>query len=251
LPVQRSTAQLGHAVVVDPDELRQLAARENATWCDLVCRLHRLAPQADTTMWWTSRRSPDLYPDAVTLDPAATEFDVLSRIDDGPGASVKDSFATLDLAPHGYTEIITGSWIARPPGVGEAPEDTVSFEVVKEKFPFLAWRRAWGGPEDSLPVALRRAAGVTIIGNPTPTGYESGAVLHHTRVGEVEVVGISNVFGPFEPVGAAGVARHRSAWFVGWQPGSDLGPAAALGFSAIGTMRVWQRAGPGVDTAPH
>ena len=99
-----------------PDPL-ELAVRENATWCDAVCRLHRLRPTADPHVWWSPHRTPSGYPDAITLDPAASELDVLGRINDGPGASVKDSFAALDLAPDGFRVLFGASWFAAPAGI--------------------------------------------------------------------------------------------------------------------------------------
>ena len=74
-----------------------LAVREHAAWCDLVCRLHRFSPEGDGRLWWSARRSPDGVPDAVTLVPDVSVLDVLGRISDSSGASVEDSFATLDL----------------------------------------------------------------------------------------------------------------------------------------------------------
>ena len=42
-----------------------LAVRENAAWCDLVCRLHRFTPEGDGRLWWSARRTPDLFPDLM------------------------------------------------------------------------------------------------------------------------------------------------------------------------------------------
>lgn len=78
-----------------------VAAENNADWCDAVCRGPGLDVHRDPRMWWTATRSPDLYPDAVTLDAGLTPDEVLSRLDGSPGCSVKDSFATLDLASDG------------------------------------------------------------------------------------------------------------------------------------------------------
>ena len=66
--------------------LRTLAVRENAAWCDLVCRLHRFTPEGDGRLWWSARRTPDLFPDAVTLVPDLSVLDVLGRINDSFGA---------------------------------------------------------------------------------------------------------------------------------------------------------------------
>ncbi len=213
--------------------------RANAAWCDTVCRVHRLAPVADGRLWSSPHRTPPLYPDAITLDPTVNEVDVLTRIADGPGASVKDSFATLDLADQGYTVLFDATWIAHPPDA--TPREVAGFEVVREKFPFAAWRRAWGGPDDVLPNGLRRAPGVTILGRADSASYTDGAILHRTTIANVEVVSLSNAFGALADVAAAAIARHPNSWIVGYEHGEDLDALLGVGFEAIGPLRVWAR----------
>ena len=90
-----------------------LAARDNALWCDAVCRAHGIVGRLARDAWTSPVRTPPFYPDAVTLvadvDPAA----LLARIDDGPGASIKDAFSSLDLAPYGYAVLFEATWIER------------------------------------------------------------------------------------------------------------------------------------------
>lgn len=218
-----------------------LAVRENAAWCDLVCRLHRFTPEGDARMWWSTRRTPDLIPDAVTLVPDLPVLDVLGRITDSPGASVKDSFATLDLADQGWTVLFDATWVARRPGAGADGEIASRFVVVRERFPFTAWCRAWGGPEGALPTGLRRAPGVTVLGRENDAGFADGAILHRTRIGGTSVAGLWNTFGAWADVAAAASHHHPDAWIVGYERGPDLDAALAAGFTAVGTLRVWQQ----------
>ena len=83
----------------------------NATWCDAVCRSHGLPTRWTEDAWTVARRSPDGYPDAVTLSPAADLRAMLGRIEGGAGCSVKDSFAVLDLEPHGFHVLFEATWI--------------------------------------------------------------------------------------------------------------------------------------------
>ena len=57
------------------------AARNNADWCDIVCRLQGLEGHLDERLWWTASRSPDFYPDAVTLHPGVMPDEVLAQPD--------------------------------------------------------------------------------------------------------------------------------------------------------------------------
>lgn len=52
-------------------------ARNNADWCDLVCRSHGIGTARDEAAWVALRRSPPFYPDAVTLHEATRAGDML------------------------------------------------------------------------------------------------------------------------------------------------------------------------------
>jgi hypothetical protein len=222
------------------------AVREHAAWCDLVCRLHRFTPEGDARLWWSARRTPDLIPDAVTLVPDLSELDVLGRITDSSGASVQDSFATLDLTDQGWAVLFDATWIARPPMPDADDEVASTFAIVRERFPFAAWCRAWGGPAGVLPAGLRRVSGVTVLGREGDAGFSDGAIVHHTEIGGTAVAGLWNTFGAWADVAEAASHRHPDAWIVGYERGAGLDAALAAGFTAVGPVRVWNRglAGP-------
>lgn len=92
------------------------AARNNAEWCDLVCRGHGVTTQLDARLWVARHHSPPYDPDAVTLLPDVTVDEVLSQIDVGDGCSVKDSFAALDLRPAGFRVLFEAEWIQTEDG---------------------------------------------------------------------------------------------------------------------------------------
>ncbi len=43
------------------------AARNNAQWCDVVCRFHGAHTEFGADAWTSATRTPPLYPDAVTF----------------------------------------------------------------------------------------------------------------------------------------------------------------------------------------
>ncbi len=238
LTVLAGSGQAGPMAAADP---LTLAVREHAAWCDLVCRLHRFTPEGDGRLWWSARRTPDLVPDAVTLAPDVSVLDVLGRINDSSGASVEDSFATLDLADQGWTVRFDATWVARPPGPGANDQVASTFAVVRERFPFATWCRAWGGPTGALPTGVRRASGVTVFGREGEAGFTDGAIVHTTEIGGTAVAGLWNVFGAWADVAAAASHRHPEAWIVGYEHGAGLDAALAAGFTVIGALRVWNR----------
>jgi hypothetical protein len=168
-------------------------------------------------------------------------LDVLGRINDSPGASVKDSFATLDLADQEWTVLFDATWIARPPGTVAHEELASTFTIVREKFPFAAWCRAWGGPAGALPTGVRRAPGVTVLGREGDAGFADGAIVHRTDIGGTAVAGVWNAFGTWADITAAVSHRHPDAWIVGYERDAGLDAALAAGFTAIGPLRVWNR----------
>jgi hypothetical protein len=221
------------------------AAATNAAWCDAVARTHHIAGVFAADAWTAAVRTPALYPDAVTLRPDADADSVVARIDAGPGASVKDSFATLDLARYGFAVLFEATWIARTPGVGSLVGPTLRFDVLHGTA-FPEWEAAWrgdDGPPDVLRVSLLDEPGVialSAVGTATP----AGVLLFATSA----LIGVTNVFASDDDRDAAW--RGIVAWtelhrpdlaLVGYEAGPDLGAAVRCGFEPIGPLRIWTR----------
>ncbi|MFI8516887.1 hypothetical protein ACIGEZ_03510 [Streptomyces sp. NPDC085481] len=231
-------------MITEPAVLRD-AVRNNAAWCDTMCRAHGLPGAFGPRAWTSPRRTPLYYPDAVTLTGDAGTPDVLDGIDRAaPGASVKDSHARLDLAAEGFRLLFEAEWIHRPAGlaVPSAPGD---WRPVRTPDALAAWALAWSGG-DTEDAALFRPE---LLADPATTiaaGYDSegrilgGAVLSDSGA----VTGVSNLFAAdgTDPADAwagclALVAPERHA--VGYESGDDLPPALETGFTTVGGLRVW------------
>lgn len=217
------------------------AARNNADWCAAMCRAHDLPPGTFGDRAWTSAvRTPPYYPDAVTLHPDATADDVLGGIDlRTPGASVKDSFAALDLTPHGFRILFEAHWIHRPAGPPASGADEV-MEPVRTPAGLAAWQQAWSGG-DQAPDLFRPA----LLADPSTTVLAGGV---HRATGAVltlaaGAVGVSNLFGPPDAAWPACLAAahrlHPGTPVVGYDSGDDLTAALRHGFTATGPLRIW------------
>ncbi|MFF3271219.1 hypothetical protein ACFYWU_09850 [Streptomyces chrestomyceticus] len=255
------------------------AARSNAEWCDAVCRAHGLRGDFGDDAWTSPRRTPPLYPDAVTLTDrlgtsagVGTAADLLARIDTAsPGCSVKDSFACLDLAPAGFEVLFEAQWIHRP-AQAPAPAPTfprslahpLEWDVITEPGDLSAWAAAWGAePGDCGPFRpelltddathFLRARPTAATTTATATNILAGAIATLSDGGEL--VGLSNVFtapeaatvgiGPRDTWAgcvSAVTARWPGLPVVGYESGADLEAATANGFRAVGPLRVWWRA---------
>jgi hypothetical protein len=222
------------------DERVIAAALNNARWCDLVCRGHGV-----TTTWlegfWVSRqRSPQFYPEAVTLRENLAPAQVIDELPVGV-SSVKDSFADLDLASHDFELLFEARWVYRRAGAGAAPP--AGWTTVSTEREFARWREACGLAE-ILPGALLHNGSVRFLQREDPLAVSAGAVLNRTGA----VVGVSNLFATQVPLVevwgdvAALCARHfPSCAIVGYERGQHLDAAIDSGFADLAPLRVWQQ----------
>ncbi|MFI7452250.1 hypothetical protein ACIBQX_32475 [Nonomuraea sp. NPDC049714] len=255
------------------------AALNNAEWCDAMCRAHGFPGVFAPRAWTNPVRTPLFYPDAVTLSPDATLDDVLPGIDTGPGASIKDSFATLDLRPAGFEALIEATWIHRPaPASTQASASRqaaggITWHLVAEADGLRAWELACfdGEPQGLFTAPLLTEPGIAILagvqsgdtGGDTGGAAEAdvnladisdighaadkggivcGFVLNATRADDT--VGVSNVFARPGHLDAAwaGTIAQAAALFPGRSLvgyESDPAPAAQHGFTPAGPLRIW------------
>jgi hypothetical protein len=232
----------------EPTDLEavRVVANNNASWCDAVCRSHGLTATFDRHAWASPQRTPPLYPDAVTLSAACVPDYLLDRIDDSPGSSVKDSFATLDLSAHGFRILFDSHWIMlRRPVVAAIQPPDISWRVVASTTALEHWHEAWTAETDIrglfLPTLLNHP-GVSVLGAYRNNVPVAGAVLFRSH----GVVGLTNYFSdPALPGntlnGCLAAARVLAPDLpiVGYEHGPALAACVTQGFDVIGALRVW------------
>jgi len=209
------------------------AARNNAEWCDLVCHSHGITTSVEHEVWAAHRRSPPLYPDAVTLAPSATVDAIVDRVDGGDGCSVKDSFAALDLTSAGFRVLFEAEWIHRPSAL-----PTVDGPLwIPARPPDV--REIWG--EALLPSLLAEPE-VTMFVARAADEIVAGVIANRSD----KVVGLSNLVvlaaDPDEVwIGAIAAisAQFPGLPLVGYESGDDLVTAHRAGFNSVGPLRVW------------
>jgi hypothetical protein len=218
------------------------AAESNARWCDLVCRSHGIPTVTERRHWVALRRSPDLYPDAVTILPGAVVEDVLRSAQDGPGCSVKDSFADLELGRLGFDELFRARWIFRDPVLSSTQRSAI-WAVVETADDLAEWAQA-ADATDTFRSGLLRDPAVRILAARGPDGLKRRRHRQSDRVSGR----VSNLFTTTMAVEEAwtsladALAVHFPALpLVGYEHGEDLQAALASGFTEIGALRVWLR----------
>lgn len=235
-------------MIINPDtrELLLAAARDNAEWCDAVVRGHGPAGAFAPELWTSALRTPPLYPDAVTLVPGAPAAALVAGIDtDGPGCSVKDSFADLDLAGAGFEVLFEARWIHRPAGPAADTGSRLEWSAVTDAAGLEAWEAAWDGEKSTgLFHPALPGRDIVFLAGRAVGRIVAGAVAHR---GSGAVVGLSNLFAADEAdtdaawAGAlnAIAARWPELPVVGYESGDDLDAAVRAGFTPIGPLRVW------------
>ncbi|MFF6876700.1 hypothetical protein ACFY9S_15450 [Streptomyces sp. NPDC012474] len=231
-------------VVTTPQQaLVRSAARNNAAWCAVMGRAHEVDSGFGKEAWAAARRTPLYYPDAVTLEPGADPEALVARIDTvSPGASVKDSFADLDLTGAGFRVLFEAEWIHRAAGLPVAAPD-LAWDVVSDPGALRDWALAWddgGGNADLFgPGLLDDPETFVLAGRSADGRVVVGAVVGRSS----HVVGVSNLFGPPDvawPLVLHAVGRLFPALpVVGYERGDDLAAALRHGFEPAGPLRVW------------
>jgi hypothetical protein len=221
------------------------AARSNAEWCDAFCRTHGVAGRFGADCWTSAERTPPLYPDAVTLSPGVAPIRVLSEIDASAGCSVKDSFADLDLIPHGFRPLLHGDWLLWENG--DAPVSSSPWLAIETGEQLEAWESAWGalpaGPAFFRPALLANTA-ITVFARYDDERIAAGAIANRSAT----VIGLGNLFDARGDLEAAwrGAARAVQArWgpmpVVSYESAEALEAAHQAGFGSVGELAVWMK----------
>jgi hypothetical protein len=211
------------------------AVRNNALWCDTVCRTHGLPATFGARTWASHERSPQFYPDAVTLVPGLRPEQALAGVATGPGCSIKDSYADVDLSGHGFSVLFEAQWIVHP---GAELDSELRWSAGED---FDAWAAAWSGgkPQDVLFAELLFDPLTMLLTGSRDGVVTAGAIAYRSD----DVVGVSNVFGPPDQAwpGVIGQLTQRFPGIpiVGYEQGEDLAAARRHGFEPIGPLRVW------------
>lgn len=232
------------------------AIENNALWCERVCRTHGAGGEFLPHCWRTYRPAPPFYPNLVTMGAAAAaaahERAILELLAAGVAGAwgVKDSFASLDLAPHGFRRLFEAHWYWRDPLPLPATDGAaaLSWAPITDAAALAAWEAAWRGSPEAAPAiflpALLAEAGVRVLAAYRERTIVAGVIASESGA----VVGITNFFA--RPEGAVSRADSLAAVarafpgkpIVGYGSGASLPAMAALGFEMLGPLTVWLRA---------
>lgn len=231
------------------------AARNNAEWCDAVCRAHGNPGEFHEDIWLNRNPVPRFYPNAGTLaEPSPRQLDLIDELIAArrqSGWAIKDSFSMLDLESRGFRMLFDAEWIYLPVSRMKdfAPVRTSArWEIVRDDLALTDWESAWtrsAGDMSKERIFLPSLLGnkdVAVVAGFNGGDIVAGAIANRSN----DVVGWSNFFAPaaetFDHAVAslATIARvFPGVPIVGYEHGDDLRNAHSLGFESIGPLRVW------------
>lgn len=211
-----------------------------------MSRSHDVAGEFGEQSWAAPVRTPLYYPDAVTLVPGADPVALTGRVDTAAaGATVKDSYADLDLTDAGFQVLFDAQWLHRPASA-PATSSGLSWDVAGDAEALRAWALAWddgdGNADLFRPELLDDPSTFVLSGRSLDGTVVAGAVASRSD----QVVGISNLFaldgGPDAAWPLVLDAVHHlfpTLPVVGYEQGDDLAAAIRHGFEPVGPLRVW------------
>jgi hypothetical protein len=242
----------------------ELAALNNALWCDTVCRAHGVPGEFVGGVWLNRHAPPPYHSNLVVvghdvrLDPRQPPLRELFDRPPVPDWSVKDSHSVHDLAAAGFAPLFDAQWIwHEPPRASAAPagKPGSGWDRVVAAADLERWNHAWAaegtdpvmrGRPPQFPPSLLADGDIAFFALRDGARIVGGAIANRTA----PVVGVSNTFGATRSsagfwrslVDKAAVVFPGLA-LVGYERGDELAAAIGAGFEPIGPLRVWIRHG--------
>lgn len=224
------------------DDRVRAAIENNVALYRSVFRSHHLRYTTRGDLWLALDPAPAYYSSAIALTPSVRESDVVAALANVDSGGVKDSFCTLDLKPHGFSELFFATWIYRQP---EKSSSRPRFEwtVVSSPADLDRYRESHG-TADSILAELLSDPEVTVLIAREAETIAGGAIFNRSGT----EVGVSNLFATDHlreaiwrdiPIVAATHFPDRA--IVGYEHGEDLRAAIDAGFTATGPLRIWAR----------
>jgi hypothetical protein len=233
-------------------DIEMLCARNNAEFCDRICRSHGVPGRFERPLWIQERKGPAFYPNLVTLtrdDGAEQTAQIAALRARNPDIAVKDSFGTLDLADIGMRRLFDAEWIwMTAESSTEVAGQPERWDKIDDAADLTHWQAAWRGNQPPLarPVFLPDLLddpAIHILAAWRDAAIVAGCVLNRDRS---DMVGVSNVFAiedGRDRLTAAAVGRAiafaAGSMLVGYESGDDLARMLACGFRSAGPLRVW------------
>jgi hypothetical protein len=233
-------------------DVQAICVRNNAEFCDRICRSHAVPGVFERSLWIQKERGPAFYPNVITLTRNSI-LEQTARISAlhalRPDIGIKDSFRMLDLSTIGMRRLFDAEWVWMDPEpsrrIVKQPERWGKVESVTN---LEHWQAAW---RENDPVLTSPVFLPTLLDDPSiiilaawhGTSIVAGCILHRDSF---NVAGLSNLFAneaSRDRCLAAAVDQAieftEGSMLVGYDRGEDLMRMHACGFRSAGPLCVW------------
>src|ERR1700676_962294 len=99
-------------------DVQAICVRNNAEFCDRICRSHAVPGVFEPSLWIQEKRGPAFYPNVITLTRNSI-LEQTARISTlrtlRPDIGIKDSFRMLDLSTIGMRRLFDAEWVWMDP----------------------------------------------------------------------------------------------------------------------------------------
>ena len=241
----------------------ELAVLNNVHWYEAVFAAHELGFERTGLAWFSHDTPPPYHSNLVVLSKGATQSQVeelvrqVSASAGSRGWSMKDSYANLDLAPLGFSELFEATWIWSDPvdtGVGNSTAGLTWSRMTSPR-DLAEWEAAWAGDSKNqfasevrrqFPDQMLLDHRYAFLAGKAQGKIVAGGILNQSP----GAVGVSNTFadhGHIEDLWRS-LVQHAGSEFpgiplVGYERGTELQLAQTAGFQSIGALRVWCHGG--------
>ena len=131
----------------------ELAARNNAIWCDTVCRAHGVPGEFLPTVWLNRSTPPPYHSNLIVISDSGVRGQSLEHIRELidlplPGKwSAKDSFFNLELATLGFDVLFEASWIWCDQALRDSGHSSsgIYWSRIASPAELARWESAWEG----------------------------------------------------------------------------------------------------------
>lgn len=214
-----------------------IAAQNNALWCAAVLRAQDQESLFADGFWHCLGPGLPFYPTIVTLASTAspTLIEALAALP--AGASVKDSFGTLNLSDQGFLKLFDARWLWRP---ATNQDQTTAGQLIHRPTDLAAWCRAWqdDGPE-VFSADLLQDPDISFLAVPNGAAITGGVIVNRGPEG---VAGISNLFGADSGKDAlmTAVSRFGDHELIGYESDQDqIDKYVSLGFEKLSPLAIY------------
>jgi DNA-binding transcriptional LysR family regulator len=234
------------------DDIQAICVRNNAEFCDVICRSHGVPGAFERSLWIQEKQGPSFYPNIITLtrhDVSEQTTTIAALRAKDQDIAIKDSFSTLDLSGMGLRRLFDAEWVWMTPEpsrrFASQPERWSKIDTAAD---LTRWQTEWRGeaPPLASPVflpSLLDDPSITILAAWAGEAIVAGCVLNRDKS---DVVGLSNLFaaepGHDRRIAAAidyAADLAQDSMLVSYEGGDDLARMRACSFHSAGPLRVW------------